>query len=322
MSDGCLAAYDSATIGCWERSCFAGTPQQLSGLLGSLKTGDLFLAAASPAGRTAGLNTIPTCRWDHVGLVWVHEGVPYVIDSGSARYYASLCRRPLDFGTGSAAGDGDGGAWTRQQSGPQMYDLAKFIEAQGQAPLTVKEGAAPWYYERLGIRSLAEPLTEPQLAALRSAIELYRDRPYQKSGGAAAGEMLRAALDIFECAGVLANRVERRESLFCSELVAALLMDARLLPSSPPANEYVPSDFARDRGCNLSALLGGCWVSWALGRCGVGNLRNAQTGAPLLGREVVLSSLHPKPPPGAPAARSPPPRGAGAAVAPDCVERR
>ena len=69
----------------------------------TLKTGDLFIACANPSGRAAGQYVISSSPWDHVGIIWKHDdGEVYVIDSGSARYYKALCRRPLHFGEGAA----------------------------------------------------------------------------------------------------------------------------------------------------------------------------------------------------------------------------
>ena len=90
-------------------------------------------------------------------------------------------------------------------------------------------------------------------------------------------------------------------------------MEAKLLPPSSvrPANEYVPSDFARDRGGNLSSLCGCCCASWLLGRClaalGCGELRSHATGEPLLGAEVLLRT---RGPPAATMARGPAPAAA------------
>lgn len=87
MTSACLRLTDSLTIGCWEQ-CFAPSLRSAGSL--ELKTGDLYLTAANPSGRTPGLNTIGSCRWDHVGLVWVHDdGRVYIIDSGCERYYAA-----------------------------------------------------------------------------------------------------------------------------------------------------------------------------------------------------------------------------------------
>ena len=150
-----------------------------------------------------------------------------------------------------------------------------------------------------GIRPLAKPLTESELARLRASIESMRDRPYQKDGKGEGSEMTRAAIDLCDCCGIMSNQRETRDSLFCSELVAAMYMDAGLLPAQPPANEYVPSDFSPFHGCNLSALCGCCWITYALGACGVGDMRRASSSdggaGKLFAGEIVLKALHPPP---------------------------
>lgn len=162
-------------------------------------------------------------------------------------------------------------------------------QAQGKAPLSVPDGKEPWYYERLGFRSLRKPLSEDQLVALTKSVMTMRDQPYEKE----SGEMVNAAVDCCECCcHCTANQQERRESLFCSEFVAALYIDAGLLPPKPPAGEYVPSDFSRDHGCNLSSLLCCCWASWVCGRCcGVGDMRShADHGTKLFGPPMLLQT--------------------------------
>jgi len=296
--NSCLAASDAATVRCWE-AFFAPPAVDPSGV--DLETGDLILAGANPSGRTPGLNSIGTCRWDHVGVVVVREGVPYVVDSGSTRYYP-FCTRPLHF---SAARPAD--AWASQQSGPQMYRLSQFVAALAEGPL--QHSSPPWTYERLAVRRLREPLTSEQRGSLLAALEALADVPYERR----SGEMTAGAVDALDCCGVLRNREELRHSLFCSELVAAAFMEAKLLPPSSvrPANEYVPSDFARDRGGNLSSLCGCCCASWLLGRClaalGCGELRSHATGELLLGAEVLLRT---RGPPAATMARGPAPAAA------------
>ena len=161
-------------------------------------------------------------------------------------------------------------------------------QAQGKAPLQVKEGSKPWYYERLGFRPLTRPLTEEQLAAATASILSMRDRPYEKE----SGDMVKAAVDLCECCcSCTVNTDERRESLFCSEFVAAVYIDSGLLPKSPVAGEYVPSDFGRDHGCNMSSLCCCCWLSWTLARCcGVGDLRQHGGGGRLFKKEILLKT--------------------------------
>jgi hypothetical protein len=286
----CLAGCDSLTICCWER-CYAPTKKSLDAIASPLKTGDLFIACASPTGRAAGQYAISSSPWDHSGIIWKHDdGELYVIDSGSSRYYKSICRRPLHFGDGAAPADS---AWSADGNGPQMYSLRALIEEQGKRPLEVKAGKTPWYYSRLGVRPLAKPLSGGELQKLRASIESMCDRPYQKD----AGEMTSAAVDLCDCCGLTANKGETRDSLFCSELVAALYKDTGLLPAQPPASEYVPSDFSAYHGCNLSALCGCCWLTYALGACGVGDMRraaNSEGGAgKLFAGAIVLKTLHP-----------------------------
>jgi hypothetical protein len=178
MTDGCLAGCDSLTLCCWERCGFKPTPVPLAEVAHLLRTGDLLLARANATGRTPGLNAIGTCPWDHTGIVWkdADSGKVYVIDSGSFRYYAHISQRPLHFDRDVPCDP----AWSMDADGPQMYELAAFIEAQGKAPLEVHPGKQPWFYERIGIRRLPSPLNAEQLQKLEAAVKLYRDRPYQR----------------------------------------------------------------------------------------------------------------------------------------------
>lgn len=283
MTSSCLASYDGGTIWCWE-SCFAPTAVDISEV--SLNTGDLLLAAANPSGRVPGLNAISACRWDHVGIIVMKDGVPYVVDSGGTRYY-HFCTRPLHF-----AATPPPEAWAKLDSGPQMYPLAKFIEQQGVSPL--EGGSPPWFYERLAVRSLVRPLSDAQIEKMEAAIDQHADVLYQQAGDN-AGEMTKAAVDVcWDLCGTMKNSTEHRNSLFCSELTALAYIEAGLLPpsSSKPANEYVPADFAREHGNNLAAFCCCCPVSWGLGRCGFGELRDAAGGISF-GPERVLRSVAP-----------------------------
>ncbi len=111
--------------------------------------------------------------------------------------------------------------------------------------------------------------------------------------------MFRAAIDLCNCCGVMVNTEEHRESLFCSEFVAALYMDVGVLHPEhhQPADEFVPSDFTRDHGCNLSSLCGCCWWSWCLGRnCGVGEIYRHEDGKlheKLFQPEILLQTKAP-----------------------------
>lgn len=67
--------------------------------------------------------------------------------------------------------------------------------------------------------------------------------------------------------------------------ITATSLDAGQRPpvtvSGLPANEYMPSDFSRDHGCNASSVLCGCWLSWWCGRacCSWGDIRNYNGGS-------------------------------------------
>ncbi len=290
----CLGCCDILTIGCWERF-FAPKARELSEVEAQLKTGDLLIACANPTGRIAGQYAVTSSPWDHVGMIWMHEGVAYVIDSGSSRYYRDICRRPLHFGDGPAP---PGSSWSLDGDGPQMYSLRALIDEQGRRPLEVAPGKTPWYYSRLGVRPLARPLTEGELRRLRMSVETLRDRPYQRSDDEeSAAEMTNSAIDICDCCGATANTRERRDSLFCSELVAAFYIDTGLLPKSPPSCEYAPSEFSAFHGCNLAALCGCCCAVYALAACGVGDMRRAARSdggtGPLFSAEIVLKTPHP-----------------------------
>ena len=222
----------------------------------------------------------------------------YVIDSGAARYYG-FCTRPLHFPEDGAC---DTEAWDPKGTGVQMYPLATFIEEHGRKPLHVMPGKTPWYYDTIGIRPLATALAPAQQAAMAEAIKQYRDRPYQKDDDN-PGEMMNAAIDCCECCW-MKNAEEHRDTLFCSELVAAVYMDVGLLPpakeSGLPADEYMPSDFSRDHGCNASSLCCSCLFSWWCGRgCfSWGDIRNYSSSNPkgkkqqqlLFQPEIVLES--------------------------------
>lgn len=277
----CLSCYDNCTIGCWDR-CFAPKAYDLESCPLTLKTGDVALFRSCAAGRFAGVNSLGTSPWDHTGIVWVHQGKPYIIDSGSFRYYP-ICKRPLDF-------DGtDSEGWDPSGSGPQMYPLAEFLEEQRKAPLQVPEGKRPWFYDRIGIRPLTRQLSEDELEAMAASIRSMRDMPYEKD----SGQMVSAAVDACDCCGAAKNVEEQRSSLFCSEFVAAIYIDAGLLKKTPPACEYAPPDFSRDHGSNCSSFLCCCWLSWCLGRCcGCGDIRRKE-GGHLFGKVVMLNTPTP-----------------------------
>lgn len=300
----CFTCCDNLTISFWEAAC-APTALDFDAIAPTLRSGDLFIATANSAGRTPGQYMISASPWDHVGMIWVENGEVYVIDSGSARYYANLCVRPLHFGAGSAPA---GSPWTVAGDGLQMYPLRAFIEEVGRRPLEVKPGTTPWYYSRMGIRRLAVPLTDAELGRLRASIESLAELPYQKEEHG-ANEATNAAIDVCDCCGLTSNGAESRDSLFCSEFVAAAYMDAGLLPSPPkaqPSCEYVPADFSPYHGSNLSAPCGCCWLSHALGRCGVGDLRRDRGSDAGPGRlyrdELVLRTRAPPLPPPEPGA--------------------
>ena len=291
--NACLKTTDNLTIGCWE-TFFAPAATDFDSLASQLKTGDLYLATADPAGgRIPGQYTISATPWDHVGMIWRHEDKIYVIDSGAFRYYSHLSRRPLHFGDGAAPPDC---AWKIDGSGPQMYPLKEFIEEMAKRPLEVKPGKPSWYYSRIGIRPLAKPLSDGELAKLTASLESMRDAPYQKDEDS-PGEMTKAAVDLCDCIGLTYNARESRESLFCSEIVAALYMDAGLIRKDIPSANYVPGEFSKFHGNNLSSLCCCCWASYLLGACGVGDMQRAagsDAGAGrLFAEEFVLKTSGP-----------------------------
>ena len=157
----------------------------------------------APPGRVAGLNVLEMCPWDHSGLLYKHEGTVYVIDSGSARYYTELCRRPLYLGDGYTDDDD---AWRMDATGVQMYPLREFILLQGEKPLHVLPGRTPWFYERFAIRRLRQPLACEELQRWEESVMRYRDRPYQGYRQADNdAETTSAAVKLCHCCGVMKN---------------------------------------------------------------------------------------------------------------------
>ena len=294
MTTPCLECCDLGTIWCFE-TCWAGKKIDFASIESSIETGDLLIAGANKTGRVAALNVLETCPWDHTALLYKHDdGTVWAIDSGSSRYYPSLCRRPLYFGEGCTD---DAEAWKMDATGIQMYPLRKFIEKMNQTPLCVKPGKTPWYYNRMAIRKLQKPLSTEQLQKWHDAVMLYRDRPYQGNlKGDDDGEMTRAAIKLGHCCGVMRNTEDHRESLFCSEFVAAVYMDIGVLHPDhhAPADEFVPSDFTTHHGCNLSGFCCGCPISWTLARCcGIGDMKRYEDGklnGKLFTSEIVLEN--------------------------------
>eukprot|EP00947_MAST-08B_sp_MAST-8B-sp1_P004513 g4513.t1 len=294
MTTSCLECCDLTTILCYEK-CWAPRKVDFASIEASIQTGDLLVAGANKTGRVAALNVLETCPWDHTALLYKHDdGTVYAIDSGSSRYYPELCRRPLYFGPGSTD---DPEAWKMDGTGIQMYPLRQFIEMMNKKPLHVLPGKTHWYYDRMCVRHLREPLTPEELQKWRDAVMRYRDCPYEggiKGEKIDGSEMTRAAIKICHCCHVMENKEEHRESLFCSEFVAAVYMDVGVLHPDhhQPADAFVPSDFTRHHGCNLSGLCCGCCCSWTLGVCcGVGDMRRFEQGrlqGKLFGPEVVL----------------------------------
>eukprot|EP00039_Didymoeca_costata_P015411 m.261612 g.261612 ORF g.261612 m.261612 type:complete len:290 (+) comp16219_c0_seq4:125-994(+) len=259
-----LNCLDTCTICCYD-CCFAPSPKPVDDVKSSLSTGDLAIFRSNKSGRYAGTNAASASPWDHVGIVYVHDdGTPYIIDSGSFRYYP-FCSRPLDF-------DNEGSSsWSPTGTGPQMYSLDKYLEAQSTTALGqhLEPPRKPWHYERLGFRMLKDPLTEEQKAAFKKSIEEMRDVPYEQN----SAEMTSAAVDCLDCCGAFRGTEERLDSVFCSEFVAATYIKSGLLPQKPPSNEYDPAAFSVEHGCNCASVCGVCWLWWIFGRCcGCGDL--------------------------------------------------
>lgn len=290
----CLTCCDSMTIATWEH-CFMPKPRDIDEVAPQLQSGDLFLATACPAGRLAGQYTIGACPWDHAGIIWREGDEVYIIDSCGSRYFPNIVKRPLYFGDGAAPA---GSAWLKEVNGPQMMPLKGFIEATRKGPIEGVDSNPDkiWWNSRMGVRPLAKPLSPSELAKLRASIESMADRPYQKDSDV-KGEAINAAVDICDCIGLTANKRESRESLFCSEMVAAAYTDVGLLPQSKFSSEYVPSDFSPYSGSNLSGLCGCCCLSHALGHCGIGDIQriaSSEGGAGrLFAEEIVLATGEP-----------------------------
>mmetsp|Transcript_38432 Transcript_38432/g.90718 ORF Transcript_38432/g.90718 Transcript_38432/m.90718 type:complete len:332 (+) Transcript_38432:146-1141(+) len=286
----CRRLYDGTIINCWEQ-CFSRTPQPLSEVSPTLKTGDCLLFRCSPGYRWAGQYMLAASPWDHVGIIWVHEGKPYVIDTAPFRYW-DFCFRPLDFGEVPSEEWQKGG-------GPQMCLLKDFIKAQeSRGPVDYKgdhhADRGPWHWERLAVRRLQNPLTEAEVEKLREFVLEIRDHPWETS----EHETMFAAIDLPACCEPLSrclagtdfrSRQGNISSLFCSETVAACYLHLGLLPPDPPSNEYVPADFSPDHGSNWAGLSCCCFLSWWLARskC-TADLRNHKHGGPLFQTETEI----------------------------------
>ena len=83
-----------------------------------------------------------------------------------------------------------------------------------------------------------------KLLALRDE---FRGTPYEKD----KFDMIAASIDVFDKAGLLCNKEEALDSIFCSELVAMAYQRIGILPSSPSSSEYTPEDFASSRSLAL-----------------------------------------------------------------------
>ena len=205
-------------------------------------------------------------------------GCAYILDSGSRRYAGAFC--PLMFDPATR----DDADWLALKSGPQMYSVKDLF-----ASLAAPDEKQPFRYTRVAFRRLREPLMAAQQAALDTAIVEMRTQPYERN----KDQLFNAAVDMGACC--FANTREDTSSLFCSELQAVLFMRMGLLGPSPVSSEYAPSDFSRDNGCNASAFLGCCCVSWVLGRCcGGSDLKSAATRRPLFGSEIPVRICAPQ----------------------------
>eukprot|EP00041_Stephanoeca_diplocostata_P017230 m.343733 g.343733 ORF g.343733 m.343733 type:complete len:280 (+) comp20634_c2_seq24:472-1311(+) len=237
----CLSCWDCTTITTWKWCC-RGKPASLSSVLPTLKTGDVVLMRANKSGRFTGVSGLSASPWDHSGLIWVHDGVPFVVDSGGWRYF-DFSRRPLSFDDNDPADD----AWKQIPSGPQMYEFEKMLEYQEHSWITNARGSTSYYYEEIAVRPLKRPLSDTEMQKLAEAIKETRDVPYEKN----KAELSNSLLDCCCCNNKIS--AESLNSLFCSELTALSLQGTGRLPANPPASEYTPSDYSIYHGCNCSA---------------------------------------------------------------------
>lgn len=90
-----------------------------------------------------------------------------------------------------------------------------------------------------------------------------RDCPYEQFFPEISRAMVDCHLGRWSC---YRNTEEHLDSIFCSELTAAIYMKVGLLPVGTPACAYIPADFSRDTGANCSSFFGCCLVSWLFGR--------------------------------------------------------
>ena len=281
--DALVSATWEATMAPKEREC-----KGLEDVAPTLKTGDVVLFRFSLEATMPGTFTVAATPWNHVGIVFVVDDEVYVLDSTGYRTYP-FCFRPLDFG--EAPTD----EW-RKGSGPQMFSLRQMHEAHAAAhkpcavPARRGRPPVPWRVERIAVRRLVKPLDATQLALMREAVVKMRDRTYEEH----RSEVIAAAIDVWDCCQRFTEDdfdLDSRsaQSLSCAEFAAHVFITAGVLPKTLPAYEFIPANFARDAGGNLSAPCGCCVCSWFLARAfGCGDVR-ALGGAPLFHPEQVLA---------------------------------
>jgi hypothetical protein len=90
------------------------------------------------------------------------------------------------------------------------------------------------YNGRLFVRQICPALDDVQTLDLFRFIRSNIGKPYEKH----IIELMRSVIDI------LPSQRENDTDFFCSELMASVFQMWRYLPEKPPANEYMPQDFA------------------------------------------------------------------------------
>jgi hypothetical protein len=119
--------------------------------------------------------------------------------------------------------------------------------------LTPLSDALAAYDGQVRLRRLSMIQTMERRAAIRRFVGGMLGRPYEQN----LLELIRSAWTATR------NTTAAMDSVFCSELVAALYQHMDLLPELPPANNYTPEDFRK--GGAVDQAMAALGVNAALG---------------------------------------------------------
>ena len=170
----------------------------------SLKTGDIVLFSGRGMISTV-IKLITNSKWTHVGMVIRELSFDCVL-----LWESTTLSKLKDISSGIA------------KKGVMLVPLSHRIAT---------------YDGEVGIRQLAESLTDSQIFTLSEFRREVKDRLYEQS----ITELLKAAYD-----GPLGENVEDLSSIFCSELGAEAYQRIGLVNDFWPSNEYTPKDFSED----------------------------------------------------------------------------